>query len=796
MFYNKRRNQESPAIEAEQETPEVSAVPAAAQAEIAEAEGLIEEQEAKPSGKVRQMLSAACKPVQNLYRRVRRAQEWCDRYPLIQLFVTAFFVTLVVEMLQRNSVIGALQFLVTAPLAFLCCWMIVAFTTSFSLLFRKRRFARILLSFFWLLLGLVDCIMFAFRTTPLAAIDFELMSSVSSIISVYLSTWQLVLCVILFVLVVILFVIMLIKTKKQKVNWLRAAIGIIGSGVLMAVSVFGGLRIGALSNQFPNLPIAYRSYGFVYCFTSSAIDRGVTKPSNYSTASISEILEAINQTENNMMAGSAANEDHPNVIFIQLESFFDVNYLSGVTYTQNPVPHYTELKENFISGYLNVPSFGAGTANVEFEVLSGMRLDDFGTGEYPYKTILQDHTCETIAYNLKELGYTTHAIHNHYATFYDRNLVFSHLGFDTFTSLEFLNNISYTPRGWCTDLCLDTAIFDALKSTENQDFVFAISVQGHGQYPAHKTYGLEGVAVRSGIEDEEMANAFTYYLRMIHQTDAFVGNLIAQLEEYDEPTVVVLYGDHLPTFDFLTNETLENGDIYATEYVIWSNIGLTDESATMYSYQLAAYVMDLLDFNNGVITKLHQNYQSNVNYRTALEMLEYDMLYGEGTAYQGETPKATTLRLGVNPISVTNVTNFRNETLFVHGEGFTRYATVCIDGKTQETEFISEQLLKVELDDPLSGNCELTLQYAGKDKDVLITSAPYYLQINGEEMGTDAQGDEPADSEELPDEADVPDPSGVVSDPNTAPEDASVPEDPTTAEEPPEENGQKPALEP
>lgn len=73
--------------------------------------------------------------------------------------------------------------------------------------------------------------------------------------------------------------------------------------------------------------------------------------------------------------------------------------------------------EQYPSGYLDVPIVGAGTVNTEFEVMTGMNLDDFGPGEYPFKTILKETTCESIAYNLKEYGYATHAIHDNTATF-------------------------------------------------------------------------------------------------------------------------------------------------------------------------------------------------------------------------------------------------------------------------------------------------------------------------------------------------------------------------------------------
>lgn len=102
---------------------------------------------------------------------------------------------------------------------------------------------------------------------------------------------------------------------------------------------------------------------------------------------------------------------------VQLESFFDPTLVKYLQFSQDPVPNFRKLKENFSSGYLTVPSVGAGTANTEFEVLTGMSLQFFGPGEYPYKTILKESTAESVNYDLKELGYSTHAIHNNKGTF-------------------------------------------------------------------------------------------------------------------------------------------------------------------------------------------------------------------------------------------------------------------------------------------------------------------------------------------------------------------------------------------
>ena len=123
----------------------------------------------------------------------------------------------------------------------------------------------------------------------------------------------------------------------------------------------------------------------------------------------------------------------PNIIMLQLESIINPTHMIDLEFSEDPVPNFRKLKEQFSSGYLKVPSVGAGTANTEFEVISGMNLEFFGAGEYPYKTILRKTTAESINYDLKDLGYSTHAIHNNKGTFYTRQKVFKMLGFDTFT---------------------------------------------------------------------------------------------------------------------------------------------------------------------------------------------------------------------------------------------------------------------------------------------------------------------------------------------------------------------------
>ena len=107
--------------------------------------------------------------------------------------------------------------------------------------------------------------------------------------------------------------------------------------------------------------------------------------------------------------------------------------------SMDPLPNLREMFEEYSSGYFKVPSVGAGTANTEFEVLTGMNLRYFGPGEYPYKTVLKNQTAESAATAFAEFGYGTHAIHNTGGNFYSRAKVFKNIGFDTFTSIEYMN---------------------------------------------------------------------------------------------------------------------------------------------------------------------------------------------------------------------------------------------------------------------------------------------------------------------------------------------------------------------
>lgn len=627
------------------------------------------------------------------------------KHTILYCFLLSAFTNLLVEMLSRHSVIGGILHLFNSPGVFFYNTLMIFTVSLISLFFKRRAFALTLSVFPFLVLGVINCAVLAYRVNPVSATDFVKIKSIFSIFNLYLEGWVFAVVVLAVILIIVGF-ILLFKYSIKRERLITAGIVSLPSAVV-ALSIFLSVFVngGVLSKKFTNLNDAYEDYGFIYCFSCSVFETGIARPKDYSGEKVVTILDEIRAEE------TLVPEEKPNIIFLQLESFFDVNHITSLEYSEDPTPFFNSLKANFPHGFLKVPYIGSGTANVEFEIMTGMSLEFFGPGEYPYKTVLQNTACESIAFNLRELGYTSHAIHNHKGSFYDRAHVFSSLGYDTFTSLEFMQDVEYNAIGWAEDAVLTKEINYALDSTEEQDFIYAISVQAHGVYSEEIIEGVDydfDVTV-TNPETEVNEIAFEYYLTQLKADDEFLADLILELSNRDEKTVVVMYGDHLPYFE-LTDGELDNGDVYQTEYIIWSNYALEAENRDVYSYELSAHILSLLGMNNGTITKLHQNFSGEEEYFKYLEMLQYDMLYGEkyDTAY---TP--TALKMGVIPFEIDNIVNsfYGAE---ISGEGFTEFTRVVVNGDKLETVYVDKNTLLVPDTEIVYGDIVSVIQTNGK----------------------------------------------------------------------------------
>ena len=638
----------------------------------------------------------------------KKTEKFAYRTPVCH-FVLSIVLTFIVECLVRDSVGDAAGFMVLKPHLFLFNVLIMFITYTFTLLLKKRLPAAILVSLIWLLFGITDYIEGQFRVTPFNAMDLALIFSVKSIFLKYLSIGEMVLIISAIVLALALIVLLFIKCKKAVVDFKVAAITIATTIALLFVSSATFSATGVLPEKFESLGSAYNNYGFSYCFTVGIFDRGIKKPKGYSKDKINQIKDTTppettdptppEDTQNPPEQVVDPQPAKPNVIFLQLESFLDGSEFINLTPTENPTPNFTALKEKYPHGHLYVPTVGTGTVNTEFEILTGINITLFGTAEYPYQTILRTTSCESLAFNLKENGYTAHAVHNYNGNFYNRNEVYANLGFDSFTSGEYMQNLEYTPRGWEKDAVLADYIMKCLDSTEGEDFVFGITVQAHGRYPTKKPKGELAIDL-TGAESREEYWTYRYYFDQLRQTDALIGDLIAKIEERNEPTIIVMYGDHIPNIEYLDSTDLATGDTYQTEYVIWDNFRENREPDVLdlQAFQLSANVMSILGYKNGLFTSLHQRFGNTVTeeYEKELALLAYDVLYGDRYAYDGNKDRytPTEINMGIDPIEILDV-EYLESRLVLNCTGITPMTEVRINGRVTESKIISDNTLLI-----------------------------------------------------------------------------------------------------
>lgn len=682
-----------------------------------------------------------------------------NKYSLLFHALLSCGIVFVVEILSRRDFLSACSFVGGHTGAFLFNAFIVFASLSLVYLFRRRAFFRIIISGFWIILGIINGCILSNRVTPFGFTDLKCINDLFAMNNTnYFTAEEATIVVIGLGLFALFCAVLFIKGPRyqgriHKIVVLASIVSVMFIGLPVTTSAAQNANV--VASYFSNIAQGYENYGFIYGFSSSVVDRGMSKPDDYTEEHVAEITDKVDSTKQET---TVTKDDAPNIICVLLESFCDPDEIKFLHYNDDPIPTFHKLEENYSTGYLTVPVVGAGTANSEFEVLTGMSMQYFGTGEYPYKTILKKTDCESTAADLASIGYGTHAVHNNGGNFYSRVNAFSMMGFDTFTSKELMNIQTYTPNGsWATDDILVDETIKTLDSTPNQpDFTYTITVGTHGDYPKEQVIENPKYTA-NGAFDEETRNQWTYYINQLNEVDTFMADLIDKVSKRDENTVIVFFGDHLPTMG-LQDSDMRSGDIYKTKYVTWNNMGLEKQDADLYAYQLMASITNSVGIHEGTILNYHQTQMNSSDYLDGLENLQYDILYGDRYCYNGEDKyPATDIVMGIDPVTVDSATNSIGDSeVIIRGSNFTKWSKVFVNGSKVNTIFSGPNCLIISKDAIFDGDTlqvnqmgsnntvfrsSNTLTYS--DSDVVDTQAP----VDGTEVDTTADTQNSASAE-------------------------------------------------
>ena len=235
-------------------------------------------------------------PLKNFKQRAGSAVQRLVQHKVLVALLISFVLNLTLESLCRRSLLKGLQFLVEAPMPFFYGTGIILLTVSLVGLVRRRCFALLLVSIFWITLGVVECVLMSFRITPLTAVDFRLIFSVFSILDVYLNTFQVILIVLVTLAVLAGLVVAFLKLPvSEPVDYLRSGFGCVAAGLYVWGTTVLFTSTGILATQFDNLGNAYNAYGFTYCFSTSLFDRGITQPEDYSPEEVGTVVDELDQ---------------------------------------------------------------------------------------------------------------------------------------------------------------------------------------------------------------------------------------------------------------------------------------------------------------------------------------------------------------------------------------------------------------------------------------------------------------------------------------------------------------------
>lgn len=669
-----------------------------------------------------------------------------NNYSFIWHALLSMFVVFLTELASRWSIISAFNFIAKSPLVFFYNSFIVFASLTLVYLFRRRAFARIIICSFWIILGIINGIVLSNRVTPFGFADLTVISDLLTIIDTYVSPLMMVGIIVASILFIFICALIYVhgpvfKGKQKRIISLASILTIIFIAIPATTTVAQEKNI--VASYFTNIAQGYMDYGFVYSFSSGFVNWGMKEPKNYNEAVVDALMQAV---ESEKAVTTVTTENGPNIITVLLESFVDPNEFNFMTYSQDPTPFFHYLEDNFTSGYVTQPVVGAGTANAEFEILTGMRLHHFGTGEYPYKTVLKEvENCESIASYLKSIGYGTHAVHNNGGNFYSRVNAFSMMGFDSFTSKELMDITEFTPNeGWAEDSILAEETMKTLTSTVGPDLTYVITVGQHGVYPEEQVIENPYCEIY-GLATQEETNAWTYYMHQANKTDQFMQELVTYLEQLEEDTIVVFWGDHLPTMG-LKDADMVSGDIYKTKYVTWNNFGLEENDKDLYAYQLMADIFDQVGIHEGTMMAYHQTQKDNPNhqaYLDGIELLQYDILYGNRYCYDGNINKypATDIVMGIDEVIISEITPITdeegNEWLAIKGEGFTQWSRVYVNDEKINTTYVSGNELWVKADKIDDGDKVVVNQNGSKS--TIFRSSNEFTYTNTEATETETE---------------------------------------------------------
>ena len=548
---------------------------------------------------------------------------WWTVPPLILLFTLS--TTVLSVAVQPGSVYQSLYDIISRPITvFLNTFPILILVALGYFIAGNVFYGASVTSLIALLLSYVNLLKIEGRDDAFVPADIPLFREAMSAASSYDLDLHIPLLLFLIFYCALIFTIgVFIKTPRPRVWW-RVASGVVVAAAFLLSMKFvypDKDRYNELIATTPamyNIPSVFNTLGFNYCFLYNVNLYPVDKPEGYSDAQIKNWEKEYAKTP--------AGTDSPNIIMVMGEAFSDISNEDVFAWEndeQNPAYKYNLLanSERAVSGHIVVSNIAAGTANTEFDILTGTpttMLSDTTTSSFR----VVNKPVSTVASVLRDKGYSTAFMHPGDSWFYNRSSVYKYFGVDNQTFIEAFDINVDTTGGLVTDEAFLRELKKVIANNNSPQFVYSVTIQNHQSYSYAKYADISpAVPLDRPISDMSMEILSTY-MRGVRDTSEMIYQLAEYLDTLSEPTLLVFFGDHLPNLgDSVYNElglpmanALSTEDVlatYTTPYMIYGNTAYCDshdmqavandcqiqQGGTVNNIYLGAMTLDLAGFS-------------------------------------------------------------------------------------------------------------------------------------------------------------------------------------------------------
>ncbi|KIZ29250.1 LTA synthase family protein [Bacillus cereus] len=523
------------------------------------------------------------------------------------LFLLAHTVALFYIVMQVNmSFIEAMNWIYFYNMQFILSFVVIyAIYILVYNLIGKVFLSMVLTSCTLVILCIVNYLKLIFRGDPLYPSDFTQITHMQSVIPMVMDyfSWSYIFVIIVSIVACIVAGIYM----RRYIQNVKIHLGI--RALLVVGSIFVLYAYGNFANTFMNKVFQksgvdfvlwnqnenYASNGFVLGFISNLDTTVMEKPKNYSKENMLQIANDIKKQYSGNI-GSQNKKEKPNIIFVMSESFWDPTKVTNLSFSEDPVPKLHHYIENFPGGQTISPTFGGNTANVEFEALTSYSMSLLKPGSIPYQQVITNKKeIPSIPTALKKEGYYTSAIHSFGRTFFKRDDVYKVLGFDKFNAEDTMENVDID-GDYISDLAMSKEIIAELEKQKQPTFIHAVTMQNH--FPFTEGRFGENLIEISGLENEESKGELETYTEGLRRSDEALQYLIEQLDNFDRPTLLVFFGDHLPSLGTNKSFYKENGYI--------TNEKTPNERLAMAQTPLLMYAnFDMPNDNLGLVSPIH-----------------------------------------------------------------------------------------------------------------------------------------------------------------------------------------------